>query len=227
MTHFCEQSSFCDRTNQDLHLDRSEWKISFASESNSIKRKVKIFRHEQNGPQFAEDIVKHISTFRISLKFVRDGPIFNKSALLKVMAWRLIGAGPLPEPMLTRICGHISLVTKPQWVKYHAIYLNVHVFVSVWIWYNLYSSPTPPSVRPSAVRPLTHSFTHWLTHSLTHSLTRSLARSLNHSHSLTHYSLTRSLTRSLTHSLTCSPTLHNRTVCCEYEAWILSRRLAF
>ena len=39
---------------------------------------------------------------KISLKFVPNGPIDNKSALFQVMAWRRTGTKPLPEPMLTQ-----------------------------------------------------------------------------------------------------------------------------
>ena len=34
------------------------------------------------------------------MKFVPNGPIGNKAALVQVMAWHLFGAKPLPEPML-------------------------------------------------------------------------------------------------------------------------------
>ena len=37
---------------------------------------------------------------QISLKFVRNGQIENKSALVQVMAWRQTGDKPLPELML-------------------------------------------------------------------------------------------------------------------------------
>ena len=37
---------------------------------------------------------------KISLKF---GSIFNMSALVQVMEWRLTGDKPLPEPILTKI----------------------------------------------------------------------------------------------------------------------------
>ena len=36
---------------------------------------------------------------QISLKFVLRGPIDNKPALVEVMAWRLTGDKPLPDPM--------------------------------------------------------------------------------------------------------------------------------
>ena len=39
---------------------------------------------------------------KISLKFVAKGPVDNKWALVKIMAWRRIGNKPLSEPMLTR-----------------------------------------------------------------------------------------------------------------------------
>ena len=61
----------------------------------------------QNGRHFADDIFKRIflnGNVRISikfwLKFVPKSPIDNKSALVQVMACRLFGVKPLPEPML-------------------------------------------------------------------------------------------------------------------------------
>ena len=39
---------------------------------------------------------------RFSLKFVPRSPINNKPALVQVMACRLTGDKPLPEPMLTQ-----------------------------------------------------------------------------------------------------------------------------
>ena len=63
----------------------------------------------QNGCQFADNSFKRIFTnekffisIRIWLKFVPKGPIDNKPALVQVMAWRLTGDKPLPEPMLTQ-----------------------------------------------------------------------------------------------------------------------------
>ena len=41
-------------------------------------------------------------SIQISLKFVPNGPIDNKPALVQVMAWRRTGDKPLPEPMLTQ-----------------------------------------------------------------------------------------------------------------------------
>ena len=38
---------------------------------------------------------------QISLKFVPKSPIDNKPVLVQVMAWRLFGAKPLPEPIMT------------------------------------------------------------------------------------------------------------------------------
>ena len=46
---------------------------------------------------------KNVRIFiQISLKFVPNGPIDNKSALVQVMAWRRTGDKPLPEPMMTQ-----------------------------------------------------------------------------------------------------------------------------
>ena len=62
----------------------------------------------QNGPQFAEDILKcifmnekpYIST-KISLEFVPKGPNDKKSTLVQVMTCHRTGDKPLPEPTLT------------------------------------------------------------------------------------------------------------------------------
>ena len=57
----------------------------------------------------ADDIFKRIfvnenirSLIQISLKFVPKSLINNKSALVKVMAWRRTGDKPLPEAMMTQ-----------------------------------------------------------------------------------------------------------------------------
>ena len=39
-------------------------------------------------------------SIQISLKFVYEGPIDNKWALVQEMAWRRTGDKPLPEPTL-------------------------------------------------------------------------------------------------------------------------------
>ena len=41
-------------------------------------------------------------SIQISLKFVPNGPIDDKSALVQVMAWRRPGGKPFPEAMLTQ-----------------------------------------------------------------------------------------------------------------------------
>ena len=46
-------------------------------------------------------------------KFVLDGPVYNKSALVQVMALLLTGDKPLSNPMMTQYW-----LTRPQWVKY-------------------------------------------------------------------------------------------------------------
>ena len=55
----------------------------------------------------ADDIFKPIFLkencrflIKISLKYVRKGPINNNPALVQVMAWRRIGDKPLSEPMM-------------------------------------------------------------------------------------------------------------------------------
>ena len=57
--------------------------------------------------KIADDIFKSIFnesvwiSITISLKFVPQGPIDYKSALVQVMAWHRTGEKPLPESMLT------------------------------------------------------------------------------------------------------------------------------
>ena len=63
----------------------------------------------QFGRKIADDTFNCISfnedvwiSIEISLKFVPNGPIDDKSALVQVMAWRRTGDKPLPKPMLTQ-----------------------------------------------------------------------------------------------------------------------------
>ena len=44
-------------------------------------------------------------SIQISLKFVPNGLIDNKPALVQVMAWHQTGDKPLPEAMLTQFTG--------------------------------------------------------------------------------------------------------------------------
>ena len=39
---------------------------------------------------------------RISLKFIRKGPVDNTSILVQIMAWRRAGHNPLSDPMMTK-----------------------------------------------------------------------------------------------------------------------------
>ena len=64
----------------------------------------------QNGRRFTDDIFtcifmneKFCILIQISLKFVVKGPVDNMPALVQIMAWRLFGAKPLSEPMMTHI----------------------------------------------------------------------------------------------------------------------------
>ena len=81
-----------------------------------------ILRPRQNGRHFPDDIFKCIffsenvwTSFKISLRFVPNGPINNIPSLVQIMAWRRPGAKPLSEPMLISSPTYIC-VTRPQWV---------------------------------------------------------------------------------------------------------------
>ena len=101
-----------------------------------------ILRPRQNGRYFADDIKKCIFLnenvwipIKISLKFVRQGPINNIPALVQIMAWRRPGDKPLSGPMMVRLPAHIC-VTRPQWVKdsihivYNILYLYFRLFIT-------------------------------------------------------------------------------------------------
>ena len=62
----------------------------------------------QNSCPFADGIFRCIFLnenvlilIKISLKFIRNGPISSIPAFIQIMAWRQSGDKPLSEPMLT------------------------------------------------------------------------------------------------------------------------------
>ena len=82
---------------------------------------INTLRQRQNGSHFADDTFKRIFLYeiffiKISLKFVRKGPVNNILALVQIMAWRRPGDKPLSAPMMVRLPTHIC-VTRPQRVK--------------------------------------------------------------------------------------------------------------
>ena len=75
---------------------------------------------ETKWPPFADDIFKCICLnenaailVKISPKLVPKGPIYNKQAFVRIMAWPWPGDKPLSEPiLLTHVC-----IILPQWFK--------------------------------------------------------------------------------------------------------------
>ena len=69
-------------------------------------------RYKQNGQHFAgythTPNENNSISILIALKFVLKGSIYNKSALVQVMAWRQIGNGPWPIPMMSQNFDAIS-----------------------------------------------------------------------------------------------------------------------
>ena len=83
----------------------------------------------QNGCHFVDNIFKCIFMnvnvwilFKMSLKFVPNGPINIILSLVQIMACGRPGEKPLFEPIMVRLLTHIC-VTWPQWVNtaFHAI----------------------------------------------------------------------------------------------------------
>ena len=71
-------------------------------------------RPRPNGRHFADDIFKciflneDVSIFiKISLKFIRKGPINTIPAFVKLMAWHWTDDKPLSEPIIVRLPMHI------------------------------------------------------------------------------------------------------------------------
>ena len=60
---------------------------------------------------------------KFSMKYVRQGPIDNNSALVQIMAWRRSGDKPLSEPMMISLPTHIC-VTRPQWDNFMCTFLT-------------------------------------------------------------------------------------------------------
>ena len=80
-------------------------------------RRVNTLRQRRNEQHFADDIFKCIFfnenvwiSIKISLKFVRKGPINNIPALVQIMAWRRSGDKPLSEPMMVSLPTHICVI---------------------------------------------------------------------------------------------------------------------
>ena len=76
------------------------------NEQHELIPAVNTLRPRQDGRHFTDDILKCIFLnenvwipIKISLKFVRKGPINNIPALVQIMAWRRSGDKPLSEPM--------------------------------------------------------------------------------------------------------------------------------
>ena len=81
----------------------------------------KTLRPRQDGRHFADSIFKCIFfnencciLIKLSLKYVRKGPIDNNPAMVQIMAWRRSGDKPLSETMMISLQMHIC-VTQPQW----------------------------------------------------------------------------------------------------------------
>ena len=101
---------------------------------------INTLRPRQDGRYFADDVLKCIFlnenvwiSLTIPLKFVPRGPINNIPALVQIMAWRRPGDKPLSESMLVFVPTHIC-VTRPQWVKYCAVYLFCSIMHRIGFW---------------------------------------------------------------------------------------------
>ena len=96
-----------------LHVPGIQW----------VKLILNTLRPRQNGRHFPDDIFKCIFlnekvgiSFQISLTFVPNGSINNKSAIVQVMTWHQTGEKPLSEPLMVSLLTHIC-ITRPQQVK--------------------------------------------------------------------------------------------------------------
>ena len=80
---------------------------------------------------------------KISLKYVRNGPIDNYPTLVQIIAWRRPGEKPLSQPMMDSLLMHIC-VTRPQWVKRKWIcWYSVTVLTDWWSCHEKYHAHGP------------------------------------------------------------------------------------
>ena len=123
-------------------------------------------RPRQNGRRFADDTFKRIFlnenvriSIKISLKFVRKGPINNNPPLVRIMAWRWSGDKPLSEPMMVSLLTHIC-VTRPQWVKECCRYIVSISYINIVFKSSLAlcAGNSPVTGKFPAQRPVTCSF---------------------------------------------------------------------
>ena len=105
---------------------------------------INTFRPRQNGRHFADDNFKCIFLneniwipIKISLKFVRKGPINNIRSLVQIVAWRRPGDKQLSESMMVSFLTHIC-ASRPQWVNLIILYRVV--WLPLWL---LYVFPIP------------------------------------------------------------------------------------
>ena len=75
-----------------------------------ILKFINTWRHQQNSPQFADNIFKCIffnenydTLIQISLKIIPKGVIDNMPPLFQVMAWCRLGDRPLLESVMIQI----------------------------------------------------------------------------------------------------------------------------
>ena len=101
------------------HTSLSQIQIQTFYCHNHVRHRFNTLRPRQNGCHFADDTFKCIFfnknvriAIKISLNFVRKGPINNIPSLVKIMAWCWPGDKPLSEPMMIRLPTHIC-VTRP------------------------------------------------------------------------------------------------------------------
>ena len=84
-----------------------------------------ILQMTYSNPLYCKMIVLFI---QISLKIVSKGPIYNKPALVHIMAWHWVGNKPLSDQWWPGLLMH-KCITRPKWVNVKCsvadCYLNV------------------------------------------------------------------------------------------------------
>ena len=109
-----------------------------------LVRCINMYRPEQTGRPFGNDIVKpifmnphHYVLIKISQKFVPGCPVENKPALVQVMAWRQPDDEPLLEPILMAdwsIYIYICVV-RPRFenIYLYCISLNIYIYLYLYV----------------------------------------------------------------------------------------------
>ena len=128
---------------------------------------VNTLRPRQDGRHFPDDIFKLIFfnencciLFQISLKYVPNGPFNNNTALVQIMAWRLVGAKPLSEPMLVSLLTPSSMSKCVVKCLIHSLNTPTPAICVCYRWYDRSTKSSHQEREKDAIQNIRYYFAH-------------------------------------------------------------------